>query len=73
VKRDFTATRPNEKWLADFTDCSTWSGVVYVAFITDVFSRRIVGWKASRSMSAALVVDALTWPPGSAAASTWPG
>lgn len=59
VKRDFTATRPNEKWVADFTYCSTWSGVVYVAFITDVFSRRIVGWKASRSMSAALVVDAL--------------
>jgi transposase InsO family protein len=42
-----------------YTYCSTWSGVVYVAFITDVFSRRIVGWKASRSMSAALVVDAL--------------
>jgi putative transposase len=59
VQRDFTATRPNETWVADFTYCSTWSGVVYVAFITDVFSRRIVGWKASRSMSAALVVDAL--------------
>jgi putative transposase len=59
VQRDFTATRPNHKWVADFTYCSTWSGVVYVAFITDVFSRRIVGWKASRSMSAALVVDAL--------------
>ena len=59
VQRDFTATRPNEKWVADFTYCSTWSGVVYVAFITDVFSRRIVGWRASRSMSAALVVDAL--------------
>jgi transposase InsO family protein len=57
--RDFTATRPNRKWVADFTYCSTWTGVVYVAFITDVFSRRIVGWKASRSMSAALVVDAL--------------
>lgn len=59
VKRDFTATRPNEKWVADFTYCSTWSGIVYVAFITDVFSRRIVGWKAARSMSATLVVDAL--------------
>jgi transposase InsO family protein len=57
--RDFTARRPNEKWVADFTYCSTWSGIVYVAFITDVFSRRIVGWKASRSMTAALVVDAL--------------
>ncbi len=59
VKRDFTATRPNEKWVADFTYCSTWSGVVYVAFVTDVFSRRVVGWRASRSMTAALVVDAL--------------
>jgi transposase InsO family protein len=59
IKRDFTATRPNEKWVADFTYCSTWSGVVYVAFVIDVYSRRIVGWKAARSMSAALVVDAL--------------
>lgn len=59
VKRDFTATRPNEKWVADFTYCSTWSGIVYVAFIVDVFSRRIVGWKAARSMHASLVIDAL--------------
>ena len=59
LRRDFTATRPNEKWVADFTYCSTWSGVVYVAFVVDVFSRRIVGWKASRSMTAPLVVDAL--------------
>jgi Transposase and inactivated derivatives len=59
VKRDFTATRPNEKWVADFTYCSTWSGIVYVAFIVDVFSRRIVRWKAARSMTAPLVVDAL--------------
>ena len=59
VKRDFTATRPNEKWVADFTYCSTWSGIVYVAFITDVYSRRIVGWKAARTMHASLVVDAL--------------
>jgi putative transposase len=59
LDRDFTATAPNQKWVADFTYCSTWSGIVYVAFVVDVFSRRIVGWKASRSMSAALVVDAL--------------
>lgn len=59
VKRDFTATRPNEKWVADFTYCSTWSGIVYVAFITDVFSRRIVGWKAARTMATSLVLDAL--------------
>jgi len=59
LHRDFTATAPNQKWVCDFTYCSTWSGVVYVAFVTDTFSRRIVGWKASRSMSAALVIDAL--------------
>jgi putative transposase len=57
--RDFTATGPNQKWVCDFTYCSTWSGVVHVAFVIDVFSRRIVGWKAARSMSASLVVDAL--------------
>jgi putative transposase len=59
MKRDFTATHPNEKWVADFTYCSTWSGIVYVAFVVDIFSRRIVGWKAARSMTSALVVDAL--------------
>ena len=59
VNRDFTATRPNEKWVADFTYCSTWSGIVYVAFVIDVFSRRIVGWKAARTMHASLVIDAL--------------
>ena len=52
VKRNFTATRPDELWVADFTYCSTWSGVVYVAFVIDVFSRRLVGWKAARSMTA---------------------
>ncbi|MGQ0431876.1 MAG: IS3 family transposase [Microthrixaceae bacterium] len=59
VQRDFTATRPNEKWVADFTYCSTWSGIVYVAFVIDVFSRRIVGWKAARTMHTSLVLDAL--------------
>ena len=59
VKRQFVATRPDQLWVADFTYCSTWSGVVYVAFIIDVFSRRLVGWKASRSMTANLVIDAL--------------
>jgi putative transposase len=59
VNREFSATRPDALWVADFTYCSTWSGVVYVAFIIDVFSRRLVGWKASRSMTADLVVDAL--------------
>ena len=59
VNRNFSATRPDQLWVADFTYCSTWSGIVYVAFITDVFSRRIVGWKAARSMTAPLVTDAL--------------
>lgn len=59
VSRAFVATRPDQLWVADYTYCSTWSGVVYVAFIIDVFSRRLVGWKASKSMTAPLVVDAL--------------
>jgi len=59
VKRNFTADRPNELWVADFTYCSTHSGVVYIAFIVDVFSRFIVGPKVSMSMTAPLVVDAL--------------
>ena len=59
MRRHFTASRPDELWVADFTYCSTWSGIVYVAFIIDVFSRRLVGWKAARSMTADLVVDAL--------------
>ena len=59
VNRDFTASRPDALWVADFTYCSTWSGIVYVAFIIDVYSRRLVGWKAARSMTAALVLDAL--------------
>ena len=59
VRRDFTATRPDHKWVCDFTYCSTWSGIVYVAFVVDVYSRRIVGWKAARTMHASLVIDAL--------------
>jgi putative transposase len=59
VNRNLSASRPDALWVADFTYCSTWSGIVYVAFIIDVFSRRLVGWKAARSMTAALVIDAL--------------
>jgi transposase InsO family protein len=59
VKRDFTADRPNQLWVADFTYVATWSGWVYVAFIIDVFSRMIVGWRVATSMSAELVLDAL--------------
>ena len=50
VDRQFTASVPNRLWVADLTYVRTWSGFVYVAFITDVFSRRIVGWQASRSL-----------------------
>jgi transposase InsO family protein len=59
VKRQFTASRPNQLWVADFTYVSTWSGFVYVAFVTDVFSRKIIGWRVSKSMNAELVLDAL--------------
>jgi transposase InsO family protein len=59
VNRQFKATRPNQLWVADFTYVATWSGVVYVAFVVDVFSRRIVGWRAARTMKTDLVLDAL--------------
>jgi putative transposase len=59
VDRDFTATRPNQLWVADFTYVATFSGVVYVAFIVDVFSRLIVGWRAATSMTTDLVLDTL--------------
>ena len=49
VNRQFTADRPNALWVSDFTYVSTWQGFVYVAFVIDVFARRIVGWKASSS------------------------
>ena len=59
VKREFTASRPNQLWVADFTFVATWPGFVYVAFVIDVFSRMIVGWRVSSSMSAELTLDAL--------------
>ncbi len=59
VRRQFLASRPNELWVADFTYVATWSGFVYVAFVVDVFARRIIGWRVSRSMRAELVLDAL--------------
>ena len=59
VKRQFTATRPNQLWVADFTYVATWSGFVYVAFVIDVYARAIVGWRVSRSMKTGLVLDAL--------------
>jgi putative transposase len=59
VQRDFTAERPNRSWVADFTYISTWVGFVYVAFVVDVFSRGIVGWRLSPSLTTDFVLDAL--------------
>jgi transposase InsO family protein len=59
VDRTFAATRPNQLWVADFTYVATWAGFVYVAFVIDVFSRRIVGWRVSASMRTDFVLDAL--------------
>ena len=59
VNRQFKATRPNELWVSDFTYVSTWQGFVYVAFIIDVFARRIVGWRVSSTPHTDFVLDAL--------------
>lgn len=59
VARNFTAARPNQLWVADLTYVATWRGFVYVAFIVDVFSRRIVGWRAASSLRSDLALDAL--------------
>ena len=59
VARQFTATRPNQLWVADITYVATWAGFVYVAFVVDVFSRCIVGWRVSKSLRSDLALDAL--------------
>ena len=59
VDRRFVATRPNQLWVADFTYVATWRGFVYVAFVIDVFARRIVGWRVSGSLRTDFVLDAL--------------
>ena len=59
VNRQFRADRPNQLWVSDFTYVSTWQGWLYVAFVIDVFARRIVGWRVSRSMQTDFVLDAL--------------
>jgi putative transposase len=59
VNRQFKADRPNHLWVSDFTYVSTWQGWLYVAFVIDVFSRRIVGWRVSRTMTTDFVLDAL--------------
>jgi len=59
VNRQFKAPGPNRLWVSDFTYVSTWGGMVYVAFVIDVYARRIVGWRASRAAHASFVLDAL--------------
>ena len=59
VQRNFTATRPNQLWVSDFTYVATWRGFVYVAFVTDAFSRLIVGWRATTTLRTDLALDAL--------------
>jgi transposase InsO family protein len=59
VQRNFKADRPNQLWVADITYVATWTGFVYVAFVTDVFSRKIVGWRVSNSLRSDLALDAL--------------
>jgi putative transposase len=59
VTRQFAAVRPNELWVADLTYVATWRGFAYVAFVIDVFARRIVGWRVSSSLRSDLALDAL--------------
>ena len=59
VNRQFNANRPNQLWVSDFTYVSTWQGWLYVAFVVDVFARRIVGWRVSTTMTTDFVLDAL--------------
>jgi transposase InsO family protein len=59
VDRQFVATRPNQSWVADFICLAPWPGFVFVAFVIDVYSRMIVGWRVSRTATAELALDAL--------------
>jgi putative transposase len=59
VERNFSRSSPDRLWVADFTYVPTWAGMVYVAFVIDAYSRRILGWRAATSMKTALVLDAL--------------
>ena len=59
VNRDFTATAPNQLWVTDLSYVATWSGVAYVCFIVDAFSRMIVGWRVASNMRTEMVLDAL--------------
>jgi putative transposase len=59
VQREFRASRPNELWVVDFTYVPTWAGMAFTAFVTDVYSRRIVGWRTGASMPTELPLDAV--------------
>lgn len=59
VDRNFSPTAPNRLWVADFTYCPTWTGMVYVAFVIDAYARRIIGWRVAKRMTTELVLDAL--------------
>ena len=59
VKRDFTATAPNQLWVTDLTYVPTWAGVAYVCFIIDAYSRTIVAWRVASHLRTAMVLDAL--------------
>jgi putative transposase len=61
LSRDVTAPAPNRRWVADITYTDTTSGFVYTAFITDLFSRKIVGWQVADHLRAGLALDALAW------------
>src|SRR5690606_7338172 len=59
VERDFAATAPNRLWVTDLTFVATWAGVAYVCFITDAYSRMIVGWRVAGHMRTPVVLDAI--------------
>jgi transposase InsO family protein len=67
VERDFSASRPDELWVCDFTRVRCWDGVLYFAFVIDVFSRRVVGWQLAGHMRTSLVLDALRMALGTRA------
>ena len=76
VGRQFSPPAPDRLWVADYTYVPTWAGMVYVAFVIDAYSRRILGWRAATSMKTALVLDALEqalWTRRRDGAATWPG
>jgi putative transposase len=73
VERSFVAQRPNQLWVSDFTYVATWHGFVYVAFVIDVFARRLVGWRVSASLKTDFVLDALEQAIHARCGTTRPG